>query len=257
MPFEFTDVEDARGRSGLRMIVVPGVPSPWGEAAKGILHVKGLPFVAVRLDNRNEEMTRWAAGERGGPVLFHDDEPPRSGWAEILHLCERLAPSPSLLPADPEERALSLGLSYEICGELGLGWCRRNASVHAALNGGAGFPLPIAQYLASRYGYREEAGPGYAARAAATLGLLAARLRAQQDEGSKLYFGDSLSATDIHSATFMALLAPLPPEHCPMPEALRAAFEANDPETTRALDPILLAHRDHVYETYLDLPLAL
>ena len=42
--------EEARRRPGLRLVYVPGVPSPWGEAAKGILHLKKIPFVAVRLD---------------------------------------------------------------------------------------------------------------------------------------------------------------------------------------------------------------
>ena len=31
------------------MVVVGGVPSPWGEAAKGILHIKGIDWAAVRL----------------------------------------------------------------------------------------------------------------------------------------------------------------------------------------------------------------
>ncbi len=42
-------VEDAIKRGGLRMVVVGDVPSPWGEAAKGILHIKGIDWVAVRL----------------------------------------------------------------------------------------------------------------------------------------------------------------------------------------------------------------
>ena len=50
---KFVDFEDARARDGLRMVVVPGVPSPWGEAAKGILFVKKIPYVAVRLDTSN------------------------------------------------------------------------------------------------------------------------------------------------------------------------------------------------------------
>jgi hypothetical protein len=31
------------------MVVVGNVPSPWGEAAKGILHIKGIEWAAVRL----------------------------------------------------------------------------------------------------------------------------------------------------------------------------------------------------------------
>src|SRR5258706_13761211 len=49
MTFGYVSVEDAIKRGGLRMVVVGGVPSPWGEAAKGILHIKGIEWVAVRL----------------------------------------------------------------------------------------------------------------------------------------------------------------------------------------------------------------
>lgn len=42
MPFSFVSVEEAIKRSGVRMVVVGDVPSPWGEAAKGILHIKGI-----------------------------------------------------------------------------------------------------------------------------------------------------------------------------------------------------------------------
>ena len=49
MTVQYVSVEDAIKRGGLRMVVVGGVPSPWGEAAKGILHIKGIDWVAVRL----------------------------------------------------------------------------------------------------------------------------------------------------------------------------------------------------------------
>ncbi len=42
MAFTYLSVEEAIRRGGLRMVVVGGVPSPWGEAAKGLLHVKGI-----------------------------------------------------------------------------------------------------------------------------------------------------------------------------------------------------------------------
>ncbi len=64
-------------------------------------------------------------------------------------------------------------------------------------------------------------------------------------------------ALDIYSATFMALIKPLPAEQCPMAEALRPAFEAMDDTTRAALDPILLAHRDAIYAQHLELPLTL
>ena len=124
MTFQYVSVEEAIKRPGLRMVVVGDVPSPWGEAAKGILHIKGIEWVAVRLSYDNEALKEWA-GQRSGPVAIYNNERPRSGWAEILLLAERLAPRPSLLPANPAERALVFGLAHEICGEGGLGWSRR------------------------------------------------------------------------------------------------------------------------------------
>jgi hypothetical protein len=50
MTFAYVSVEEAIKRGGLRMVVVGGVPSPWGEAAKGILHIKRIEWAAVRLD---------------------------------------------------------------------------------------------------------------------------------------------------------------------------------------------------------------
>jgi hypothetical protein len=47
-------IEEAIKRSGVRMVVVGDVPSPWGEAAKGILHIKGIEWVAVRLTYDSE-----------------------------------------------------------------------------------------------------------------------------------------------------------------------------------------------------------
>jgi glutathione S-transferase len=254
--FEYASVEDAIKRGGLRMVVVGGIPSPWGEAAKGILHIKGIQWAAVRLAYDSEPLKAWA-GQRSGPVAIYDNERPRSGWAEILLLAERLAPDPSLLPADPAERALAFGLSHEICGEAGLGWSRRLQLIHAGLRGASGFPAPVAQYLGRKYGYSPEAGVAAGMRVAELLGMLAARLAAQCAAGSRYYVGETLTAVDIYSATFMAMFAPLPPEHCQMDATSRAAFETRDTPVEAALDPILFEHRDMMYARHLELPLSL
>jgi glutathione S-transferase len=94
-------------------------------------------------------------------------------------------------------------------------------------------------------------------RVAELLGMLAARLKTQHQAGSRYYVGDALTAVDVYSATFMALFAPLPPEHCAMASSTRAAFETRDARTDTALDPILLEHRDWMYATHLELPLSL
>jgi len=255
MSFEYIGVDEARKRSGLRMVVVGDVPSPWGEAAKGILHIKRIPWAAVRLVYDSDSLKEWA-GQRSGPVAVYDNEPPRAGWAEILMLAERMAPTPSLLPADVAERALMFGLSHEICGEGGLGWSRRLQLIHAGLQNSGGFAEPVAKYLGRKYGYRPETRDA-TARVVALLGLLAARLESQRARGSRYYLGGALSALDVYSATFMALFRPLPPEQCAMSGATRAAFETRDARTEAALNPILLEHRDMMYERHLELPLSL
>jgi glutathione S-transferase len=256
MAFQYTGVEEAKKRDGLRMVVVGSVPSPWGEAAKGILHIKGIEWAAVRLVYDSEPLREWA-GQRSGPVAIYNNEQPRAGWAEILLLAERLAPMPSLLPADPAERALVFGISHEICGEAGLGWSRRLQLIHAGLQNAGGFPEQVAKYLGRKYGYRPETGVTAAPRVAALLGMLGARLKAQHEKGSRYYVGDSLTAVDVYGATFMALFDPLPHEQCQMAASIRAAFETRDAQTEAVLDPILFKHRDMMYAEYLELPLSL
>ena len=243
-------------RGGLRMVVVGGVPSPWGEAAKGILHIKRIEWAAVRLAYDSEALKEWS-GQRNGPVAIYEDERPRAGWAEILLLAERLAPVPSLLPADAAERALVFGLAHEICGEQGLAWTRRLQLIHAGLQGAGGFPERAAKYLAKKYGYSPEAGAASGTRVAQLLRMLGARLKSQREAGSRFYVGDSVTAADVYSATCMAMFRPLPPGQCDMDAGTRAAFEMQDALTEAALDPILLEHRDMMYAQYLELPLAL
>lgn len=256
MNIPYATVEEAMSQPGLRMVVVGGIPSPWGEAAKGILHIKGIDWTAVRLVYDSEPLKQWA-GQRSGPVAIYDDEAPRDGWAEILLLAERLAPTPSLVPRDAADRALVFGLAHEICGEEGLGWARRLQLVHAGLNNAGGFPQRVAGYLAKKYGYSPEAGAAAGGRVRALLKMLADRLKAQRQAGSRYYVGNALTAVDVYSATFLALLQPLPQEQCAMDDRTRQAFETLDAPTAAALDPMLLEHRAMMYGERLVLPLSL
>ncbi|MBG9388541.1 hypothetical protein [Caenimonas aquaedulcis] len=256
MTFEYASVEDAIARRGLRMVVVGGVPSPWGESAKGILHMKGIDWTAVKLAYDSDAMKAWT-GRQDGPVAMYDDERPRAGWAEILLLAERLAPNPPLLPKDAAQRALAFGLAHEIVGEEGLGWTRRVQLVHAGLTGKGGFPERAAKYLAKKYGYTPEAGAASTARVVALLRMLAARLEAQRAAGSDYYVGDTVTAVDVYGAAVCALFAPLPEEHCAMRAETRGAFTTLDDETREALAPVLLAHREMMYARWLELPLRL
>lgn len=255
MEFAYVSVEEAIGRRGLRMVVVGGTMNPWVEGAKGLLHIKGIEWAAVRVVYDSEPLKKWA-GQRNGPVVVYENERPRSGWAEILLLAERLVPAPSLIPQDAGERSLMFGFAHEICGEWGLGWSRRIQLVHASLHGAGGFTDDVAKYLGKKYGYSQAAGAASGRRVAELLRMLTSRLKSQQAAGSPYYIGDSLTALDIYSATFTGMFSPLPHEQCDIPAATRAAFEMRDAETKAALDPILIAHRDRIYADFLELPLS-
>lgn len=257
MTFEYVSVEEAIAAEGLRMVVVGKVPSPWGEAAKSIFHMKGLDFRAVRLVYDDPALAKWA-GQLGGPVAIYGEEAPRSGWADILLLAERLAPLPALLPEDPAQRALAFGLCHELLGEQGLAWSRRLHLIHLGLEGAeGGFAPQVAQYLGKKYGYHPELGAAAGARTRVLLGMFADRLRAQRADGSDYYLGDAPTVVDVHAATALATFAPLPEEQCAMRASTRAVFETHDDPTRDALDPILMAHRDMMYARHFELPLSL
>ncbi len=253
MPFEYISTEDAIAADGLRMVVVSNVPSPWGEAAKGILHMKSIPWRAVRLVYDSDAFNAWAK-DQSGPIAIYNDEAPRSGWREILELAERLAPQPSLIAQDAESM---FALCHDLVGENGLGWARRLQLVDAGLKGEGGFAEGVAKYIGGKYGFTPETGAASARRVHELLTQLADRLRAQKAAGSPYYFGERPSAADIYSATILALFAPLPEDQCAMKSSTRAAFETLDSDTKRALDPIILAHRDYMYANHLELPLCL
>ena len=253
---EFVSVEEAKRRSGLRVVMVGLLPSPWGEAAKGILYHKKIPYIATRLSMEGAAVKEWT-GHDSAPIAVYEHEAPRAGWAEILLLAERLCPSASLIPPNPEERALLFGLSHEICGEEGLGWSRRLSGVHSGLTGGGGFDKAIAAYLGRKYGYRGDNGEAAGRRVVELLNMFASRLGTQRQRGSRYLIGDRLTAADIYLATFIALFAPLPNDLCPMPDTFRSALTAMDAATRAALDPILLEHRDEMYTKHLELPLTL
>ena len=140
---QFVSPEEAKQASGLRLTFVANAPSPWGEAVKGMLKTKDIPCTAALYmpgdPAANKALVEWT-GEDSAPSAMYEDEAPRSGWAEILLLLERLQPEPSLIPADPEQRALMFGLSHEICGEMGLGWVLRLMMCDAAIDPNVDYP---------------------------------------------------------------------------------------------------------------------
>lgn len=255
---QYVEPSAARDMPGLRLALTVGVPGPWSEAAKAILAVKGIAYIPVAQygGKENAELVAWT-GCRNAPIAVLDDEKPRSGWAEILLLAERLRPEIPLLPADPAERALVFGLSHEICGEEGFGWTRRLTMFDAILaTVRSGAPIePGLQAMLRDYRISEAASAAATPRLVALLDMLAARLHAQRAAGRRYLVGDTLTACDLYWASFAAMLEPLPEEVNPMPGFLRRVYTACAAEVDAAKDPILFEHRDFIYATHLTLPL--
>jgi glutathione S-transferase len=262
----YLDVAEAKDLPGLRLVLTAFVPGPWGESAKKILEYKKIPYVPVAqyAARANEDLVAWT-GVRNAPNAMYNSEPPRTGWYEILMLAERLAPERPLLPAPSQERALVLGISAEICSEWGWGWARR-AMMGTAY---AGTPDPARVAALSKPPWAPEdsarmrasysvsvGGPTEApARCADILRMLATRLHCQKAEGSPYLVGRSISAADIYWTVFSMALEPLPHELNPMPDWMRLSYEMIGPVLEPLKDPILLAHRDLIYERHLSLPL--
>jgi glutathione S-transferase len=245
-------ISAARKLGGLRLVLLQGTPSPWGEAAKGILDLKKIPYTRVHraADDPPGALLEWTHQD-SFPAAMYEDERARTGWAEILFLAERLSPAPALIPRDAAERALMFGLSHEICGEMGLGWARRLVLLAPALSGAADAMM---QGMVRKYGSSPGELKAAGQRVVDVLKLLSAQLRRA---GKGFLVGSSLSAVDIYWATFCNLFAPLPPAQLALPESLRAMFSAREPEIQAALDPALLEHRDRIYRQYLKLPVEL
>jgi glutathione S-transferase len=251
----FVELEEARAARGLRLVIATNVPSPWSQAALGLFDMKGLDYVAVRFRRSDEEMKRWT-GTFNAPAVFFDDEPPRSGWAEIVTLAERLGGKVSLVPDDDERRTRMFGLSHEILGEGGLGWSVRLLLTHASLttDGREGWPKPVAEYLAPRYGYAPERAAAARARAIGVLRLLDRTLAESRAHDHRYFLGPTPTALDVHAAVGLAVVEPLPEVECPMPAPVRHAFETLDREVKQAVTPALRAHRALMFERHLVLP---
>ncbi|KZM42131.1 hypothetical protein OA92_13060 [Marinomonas sp. SBI22] len=277
MPDNYATFEQAKSLTGIKLQVIKGIPSPWSEAAKAILNLKAIPYTPVAFDAFNPEQQAWFEANNA-PSLKPENGPALSDWLDILNFAEAyyknsFQEESSLLPGDNAEREEHLALCHTLCSKHGLGWQRRLQSVHLGLNEAGGFPIKIAQYLATKYGYHAEDVAVYESEIVRILGLLTARLKKQQSHQkhqshqqkplqklasdnqetreSIYYFGENLTALDIYSAMFMAYFKPLSEEVCPMYPSIRTAFETYPETVAEGLDPILFKHRDYVFDAYL------
>jgi glutathione S-transferase len=256
---EYVEIAKAIKMPGLRVVLPPGIPGPWGEAIKGVLHVKKIPFVKVRHDLVDQTpLVRWTA-QSSTPVLVYNDERPRSAWNDQIHFAERLRPNPPLIPAAIDDRIRMFGLCELLAGENGLGWARRLMLVQAMVNDAGADENALNSSLAfgNKYGYSPEAAAAAPAKCADIIDALARQLERQKSLGSRYLVGDQLTALDIYWAAFAAIIKPLPHELCPMLPRMRRLYDCTDPVVRAATTPQLLAHRDFVYRECLELPVDL
>ncbi len=247
---DYLTVDTARQTDGLHLVLTAGVPGPWSESAKQIFNYKQIAYhpVAQHLFEDNAELMEWV-GVRNAPVAVCAGETPKCGWREILELAERLAPTPSLLPADPDDCDTVLALSHAICGEHGFGWNRR-LTLFAV-----GASADEASDLQKSYGMETKAVARAPTQTATIMRTLAERLHRQYALGRRSFVGDEISACDLYWACFSLMVKPLRSEWAPIPDYLRDLYGALPPEISDALDDLLIEHRDHVFSKYIALPL--
>lgn len=255
---DWRSLDEVKNGTGLRMVLVDGIASPWGVAAKALFDLKGVPYVAARwaAGEANEEVMRWARTD-SAPVVVWNDEAPLNRWLDILMLAERIAPTPRLVPDDPTTRALMIGLAFELCGEQGLGWNRRLQIFDAIVQGGQ--PPEGVLRMGAKYGYDAARIATAVSRSIAQLGAFTAQLKRQQAAGSDYLVGDVLSALDIYFVAFMNLVALQAAEECPMDDNWRGAYRIgiDDAVLAAAVDPLLVAHRDRIFRAHFHNPMEL
>jgi hypothetical protein len=254
---KYLKVAEARNLPGLRLVLTAYMPGPWGEAAKAVLGARKVEFIPVEqlAMEKNEELFEWT-GMRNAPIAVYNDEPPQSTWHEILLLAERLGTGPSLIPGDPLDRVLAMGFSTEICGPDGLGWNRRLEMMGRPTTRS---PSQSGKYDMQRmtrsYGVNPETIARAPKRMIQIMTALARQLHKQREAGSKYLIADRLSAPDLHWAALSLFVSPLPPEKCAMPDFMRSNYTHLTDELAAALDPVLLSHRDFIYDNHIALPL--
>jgi glutathione S-transferase len=257
---EYVTIEEARKRSGMRLIIAEKLPGPWAEGIKGVLDVKKIPYTRGRFDMASDhrDLIDWTA-QASVPVIAWNEEFPRSNWMEQLFLAEKIQPQPSLIPHNIEQRMRMFGLLNELCAPHGFGWSRRLMLVHMGLSNP---DLPAEnkaffQGFGAKYGYSQAAALAAPARVIEILDALSAELVSAKARGDRYFIGNKLSALDIYWAGFSHLIEPLPAELCPMLDEFRPMYMNYDPGVAAAAKPILMEHREFIYREHLGLPMDL
>ena len=248
---KYTSIDDAVNASGLRLVIVKDMPSAWGVAAKAMIDYKGLDYLLAHQIpmSENPELLAWS-GTNSGPVAAWNNESPINRWDDILFLIERLAPQKPLLPKAAAARIQVLGISHEICGELGFGWNRRLDMMRPPEG------QPPSDF-GKKYSYNDTDAALANKRVITLIKELATILKVQAQQDSKFLVGNSITAADFYWAAFSNFIVLQSQDECPVNPQARPMFENTPAEITAAIDPILIEHRDRILRTYCKLPLEL
>src|ERR1700683_5149460 len=219
-------VQQALAAPGLRLAPVrAGLPSPWSEFTRSCFHVKSISYSLVDARDADRGLTsiRTLTGQESLPVVFWNDERPRSSWLDQLLLAERISPQPRLLPDDPLERAKVVGLIAELCSEAGFGWHRRVMMIARLLTEPAFGQRErgIGHYLSTKYRHNTdsvECSTRHCEEIVLTFGAL-------RSAGHDYLLGSTLTALDLAWAAFAALIQPLSEGLCPMKPLWRGLYK--------------------------------
>lgn len=254
---DWLSIEEGEPLGGLRVLLYRGLPSPWSQAAIAMFKLRNVSYTPVTKSDSDDDQAifRWT-GQDSYPAAVFNDEPACTSWSEILFLVERLGSGPSLLPQDPFERALNLGLCHEVFGQMGFCWSRRLMLFSGILSSPNTHPgtRAFVEVLAKKYRYNETDAAAAGLRVADILRVLSQQLADQRARGSEYFIGDTLSALDIIWAVSTLFLQPLSQEDCALPEGLRRSYELSAEDIGMEIDSALIAHRDRIYRQHLALP---
>ena len=74
---EYQDIDTVIASEGLRIILLRGYPSPWGQAAKAMMEFKHLSYTkgALEAGGENSSVVAWS-GTNSAPVVAWNNEAP-------------------------------------------------------------------------------------------------------------------------------------------------------------------------------------
>jgi glutathione S-transferase len=252
---KYRSLEEIKSVPGLRIVIVKGMPSPWSQAARTIFKHKQLDYLTAGQNpgEENSDLVEWC-GQNSGPIVAYNDEPPINRWMDILLLSERLAPEPSVLPENAEERVQVIGLTHEVSGDRGIGWWSRVACFHPGMSGPE--PPPPMVAMSQKWGYTNAGGSQAPKEIATRLRLLTDQLARNKARGSRYFVGDHVTALDIHWAAMSVLIDPLPEADMPTLPGYYPIFLVCQriPEIKDATHASLIDHRNDIFEHYFTMP---